>query len=180
MPEKSKNYGKQDSYRFVFGMIDNAIRHNYPLQAITLEESVMADRLWSALHASGHQAKNHETVGRALSDWKKGKSFDEEVNSLKPRIEQWWKERNELLHGLAKSDQGCAPKIRPEEFDEKAGATARFGLELTNAICKWSKKSIRKANRLAKTVKSVVGVIALASLCDLASAVPSITGVTAQ
>lgn len=180
MPEKSKNYGKQDSYRFVFGMINNAIRHNYPLQAITLEESVMADRLWSALHANGHQVKNHETVGRALCDWKKCLSFDEEVNSLKPQIEQWWKERNELLHGLAKSDQGCAPEIRPEEFDEKACATARMGLELTNAVCNWSKKSIRKATRLAKTVQSVVGAIALALLCNLASAAPTISGVTAQ
>lgn len=180
MPEKRKNIDKQSSYQFVFAMIKDSIRHNYPLQAITLEESVIADRLWSALHASGHQVKNHETVGKALADWKKGKGFDEEVNSLKPQIEQWWKERNELLHGLAKSDQGSAPQIRPEEFDEKAGSAARNGLELTNAVCNWSKKSIRKAARLAKAVKSVVGVVALALLCNLASAAPTITGVTAQ
>lgn len=180
MSETAKNFAKQASYQFVFAMIKDAIRHNYPLQAITLEESVMADRLWSALHASGHQVKNHETVGRALADWKKGKNFDEEMNSLKPQIEQWWKDRNELLHGLAKSDQGCAPEIRPEEFDEKAGATARFGLELTNAVSNWSKKAIRKVTRLAKKVKSVGAVIAIALLCNLASAAPTISGVTAQ
>ena len=45
-----KNYAKRDSYELAFRMIDNAIKYDCPLQAITIEESILADRLWSTLN----------------------------------------------------------------------------------------------------------------------------------
>ena len=63
---ENKNYAKRDSYALAFEMISTAIRHNFPLQAIAVEESIMSDRIWSALNASKTNGGSKETLGRAL------------------------------------------------------------------------------------------------------------------
>ena len=45
-----KNYPKYDSYRLAFKMIDDALKCGCPLQAITIEESILTDRLSSTLN----------------------------------------------------------------------------------------------------------------------------------
>ena len=46
---EKKNYAKRDSYALAFEMISTAIRHNFPLQAIAAEASIMSEvQIWNA------------------------------------------------------------------------------------------------------------------------------------
>lgn len=45
MTENIKNMNKRDSYAFAFFRINQAIDNKFPLEAITMEESIISDRL---------------------------------------------------------------------------------------------------------------------------------------
>ena len=150
-----KNYAKRDSYALAFRMIDHAIKYDCPLQAITIEESILADRLWATLNV-GKSRRSLGTMNAALVQWKptngssvnkNAKRFDEYMEALYPRLKIWWKDRNKLLHGIAKSFQGDGPEIPADDYIRTAMTTANEGLELVNAVMKWSRKQIRRSAR---------------------------------
>jgi len=66
-----KNYTKYESYRFAFDQIDRAIKDGYFLEAITIEESILADRLISFLQLKGISANERFTLGKCLIAVKK-------------------------------------------------------------------------------------------------------------
>jgi hypothetical protein len=105
-----KNYPKYDSYRLAFGMIDDALKCGCPLQAITIEESILTDRLSSTLNVGISKGKPYKTLGSVLNAWRpknknkqphsNAKLFDLEMNNLYERLDKWREARNLLLHGL--------------------------------------------------------------------------------
>lgn len=146
-----KNYAKYRAYALAYTMINNALEHRCPLQAITIEESILSDRLWSTLNV-GLQKRKLGTLGQALREWKpKGAGvrnqnvarFDAEMELLFPRIEKWWNCRNDLLHGIAKSWQGEGPLVDASDFQSKAMSVAKEGLTLANKVKSWTQKQIR-------------------------------------
>ena len=156
-----KNYAKRDSYALAFRMIDHAVKYDCPLQAITIEESILADRLWATLNV-GKSRRSLGTMNAALVQWKptnggtvnkNAKRFDEYMEALYPRLKIWWKDRNKLLHGIAKSFQGDGPEIPADDYIRTAMTTASEGLELVNAVMKWSRKQIRRSARSERVKK---------------------------
>ena len=151
--DTKKNYAKRDSYALAFGMISTAIRHNFPLQAIAVEESIMSDRLWSALNASKPQGGIKETLGRALEEWtrlvKEGNPhpLGEEAEAMRGDLVRWWDSRNKLIHGIVKSFRGEEPKITAVNFERSAAKAALKGEELSRRVCNWSHTQIRKAKK---------------------------------
>jgi len=148
MAEK-KNIAKGDSYRLAFGMINSAIRHVFPLQAIAVEESILSDRLWAVLNLEKTRAGKHETLGKALTRWnelrKSEKSpFDDEMESLYGELLRWWDMRNKMLHGIVKSFHGEAPAICAESFDRSALKAAVKGKDLADKVVSWSHKNSRR------------------------------------
>ena len=150
---EKKNYAKRDSYALAFEMISTAIRHNFPLQAIAVEESIMSDRIWSALNASKTNGGSKETLGRALEEWKrllKGGNphpIGEEAEAMRKDLANWWDSRNKLIHGIVKSFRGEEPKVSATIFERSAMKSAIKGYELARRICNWSKTQIRKAKK---------------------------------
>lgn len=157
-----KNYAKRDSYALAFGLIKNAIRDMYPLQAIAIEESILADRIWSTLNVGMNERTKIESLGIALERWcptradKKGNLplphrnavlFDDYMNALQPMLLDWWNARNKVLHGIAKSFQGKAPDLCAEDFTANAQFVAEIGLVLVRQVSNWTRKQIRKAKR---------------------------------
>ena len=151
--DTKKNYAKRDSYALAFGMISTAIRHNFPLQAIAVEESIISDRIWSALNASKPTGGKKETLGRALEEWtrlmKSGVPFPigEEAETMRENLVNWWDSRNKLIHGIVKSFRGKEPQIAAANFERSAMKAARTGEELARNSCNWSQKQIRKARK---------------------------------
>ena len=151
--DTKKNYAKRDSYALAFGMISTAIHHNFPLQAIAVAESIISDRLWSALNASKPTGGKKETVGKALEVWKhlmkNGVPFPsgEEAEPMRENLVSWWDSRNKLIHGIVKSFRGKEPQLAAANFERSAMKAARIGEELARNSCNWSQKQIRKARK---------------------------------
>lgn len=157
MSAANKNYEKQASYALAHRMMSTAIEARFPLQAITIAESILADRLWSTLNKGADRGNSHATLGEALSSWApknpnktpnpNAALFDKEMEMLKPDIDQWWKDRNKVLHGIAKSFRGEAPEIPASEYENYAQYVAIVGSELVRRVSNWSTKQIRRAKR---------------------------------
>ena len=156
------NKEKYLSYKLAFGMISNAIKCKCYLQAITIEESIMADRLLSFLTFCGENVdRNKSSLGFAIKlilgeadnpkinekcqheefDITKGSIFEK-----KQELREFWESRCYLLHGIVKSPSGKSPKILEKDFIEQAKKIANGGKVLTRWVCDWSKRQL-KANQ---------------------------------
>jgi len=169
---KKGNIAKHDAYALAFRMMDDAIAHRYPLQAITIEESILADRLWSTLNvgkAINPSWQAQRQLGDALKAWHpEGSGFKESkwnenrkilsddpvMEALFKPLDVWWLQRCRLLHGIAKSFQGEAPEIPAESFVEEAMLAAVSGREYVTQVANWTKKSIRQAKVMKKIGKA--------------------------
>lgn len=157
MTEK-KNMKKRDSYALAHDMINEAIKAWCPLQAITIEESILSDRLWSALNSQDRprRGRHHDTLGDALREWKDTKGsdclivLDEKASFSLKELNDFWEDRNELLHGIVKSFSGEAPSIEANQFRERAMLVAITGKNLVKEVQNWSKRAIRKASKVNK------------------------------
>ena len=159
------NKEKYLSYRLAFRMINNAIKCKCYLQAITIEESIMADRLLSFLAFCGEDVHiNRSSLGSAIkwifgeadnpkiNEKCKNKEFDVTKGSIfekEQELRDFWKSRCYLLHGIVKSPSGESPKILEKDFIRQAKKTANEGKELTRWVCDWSKRQIN-ANKKHK------------------------------
>lgn len=146
------NTAKGKAYALAFDMINTALEKGCPLQAITIEESILTDRLSSTLNAGNEDKKPCRTLNNALSKWRdqfdKGESlFDEKMNALRPCLYAWWEERNALLHGIVKSPCGKGPTIPAEEFVARAEKAAKEGLDLARKVLRWTQKQVRHVRK---------------------------------
>ena len=159
-PQKP-NTAKGKSYALAYRMIKDAMEKDCPLQAIAIEESIITDRLSSTLNAGKVKAKPCNTLGAALRKWKGNPQnnespspnavlFDKEMVKLLPRLEAWWRNRNAMLHGIAKSACGEGPEIEADFFMEKARTAAEEGKRLADSVKKWTAKQVSKARRAKK------------------------------
>lgn len=152
------NADKGKAYALAYDMIKAAMENGCPLQAITIEESILTDRLSSTLNAHKASKSPFRTLNGALSEWKRQKTrgeslFDDAMNALLPRLEAWWKNRNALLHGIAKSPCGEGPEIPAEEFLARAEKAAKDGLVLTRRVSRWTQKQVRQARTGKRSMK---------------------------
>ncbi len=150
-----KNTPKFNAYRLAFGMIKDALEKECPLQAIAIEESVLTDRLSSTLNVGRPNRRAKSSLGCALCEWHPKKSnasrnaalFDDYMEMQFPKLDAWWKNRNALLHGIAKSAQGHPPEIDAGDFMAYAMRTAKEGLTLVRKVDAWTKRQISAARK---------------------------------
>jgi len=126
-----KNYTKYESYKYAFDQIDLAIEKGFYLEAITIEESIFADRLTSFLQLKGKKANTRYTLGtclRSLQDFSSDFAI-KESEDFREDLKIWWDKRNECLHAIVKSKKGD-PTIEVDEFLGIAEVTANNGRTL--------------------------------------------------
>lgn len=135
----NKNIVKGESYRYAIDRMHQAIREEYFLEAITLCESIVTDRIYSVCH--GRRAKklrgaNKETLGGVLDKWT---PRDEEETNLHYRVNAWREKRNAALHGACRSEP-LTPTKPTHEFLVQARQAADEGLELVNDVKTWQRR----------------------------------------
>lgn len=140
-----KNYTKYESYKFAFDQIDLAIEKGFYLEAITIEESILADRLISFLQLNGKKVKKSFTLGRCFDPLK---HFDtdfsiKESDDFRTDLKIWWSKRNDCLHAIVKSNRGD-PTIEVDEFLDIAKETALQGRTLSRQVANWATSQKRK------------------------------------
>ena len=147
---KTKNTSKWESYTLAFGRIKKAIQSEFPVEAIALEESVIADRLRSVLT-------------RAMPVLMEDRGYDVGalvVNArmyIAPRedklladINDWIRKRNVAIHGIVATKSGGKARIPAGNFVSNAMSVARKGEVLAHQLSDWARKEIRKIERRKK------------------------------
>src|SRR5579864_5342798 len=117
------NSDKYKRYREAWARIkearDEEHENGYYFEAVTLEESIISDRLISYLVSRGAKARNltKKTFHDLINDWRKqtqkdnqeaatnGTPLDVEVSNLQASVHEWRKLRNQVVHGLVKSSE---------------------------------------------------------------------------
>ena len=148
----SGNEKKHDSYALAHVMIRNSLEKTCPLQAIAIEESILSDRLWSALHYRPVDRKlKYEKLSDAIRVWEdeEGKGscaivLDGRSMFTRQDIAQWNERRNKLIHGIVKYRPN-GNHISAAKFVASAMKAAKDGLELVRQVENWSKRAKRRA-----------------------------------
>lgn len=159
---KKKNLKKYFSYKEAFKRIKSGIKKGYYLEAITIEEGIITDRLISSLYGKGfinnltihNISKGEFSFFKIIKIWEKHtKPLKIEINKIKDLISEVNKfriNRNICIHGLVKSFPGT-PTMAVSSFLELAKTTSQEGLLLCRAVDKWhlteKKKDLKKKEK---------------------------------
>jgi hypothetical protein len=145
-----KNTEKGLSYTKAWKRINSALEVGFFLEAITIEESIIADRLLSYVIGVTPSSKLHtgSGLGELISQWRKhaGDSLIKpDGTHLGQATDDWRLKRNTAVHGLVKSAPGGSPQMQPDDFFESARQTAEEGKTLAREIQNWHRKTLQKA-----------------------------------
>ncbi|MDG1049233.1 MAG: hypothetical protein P8M11_07030 [Planctomycetota bacterium] len=143
------NQQKSHRYAFVHERYNKALSAGFYLEAITICESLISDRLLSSLH---HREKVERNPKKGLAELigkhKKQPLLDpvamangERVMDIFSELDRWRRERNALLHGIAK----CVPgtKLAPAaSLMERSKKAAEEGMHLFRMLDSWHRRAV--------------------------------------
>jgi hypothetical protein len=146
-----KNLPKFFSYVMAWGWIKRAIGHRFYLEAVTLEESIIADRLISQLSRIGALDLSRGLEGLSfaslIASWKKSVPIpikDAFFPDLQSATDEWRKRRNHVVHGTVKSLPGSVHQDIGT-FRKEAERCATDGKRIAMSVCNWCEREKRKA-----------------------------------
>jgi hypothetical protein len=134
-----------------WGWISRAIAHRFFLEAVTLEESIIADRLISQLSRFGALKAGRDlerlSFASLISAWKKAVPTpisDQFFPDLQSATDEWRKRRNYVVHGTVKSIPGSVHHDIGT-FRQEAEKCATDGKRIAMCVCNWCEREKRKA-----------------------------------
>ena len=147
VPIPGGNANKYFSYSEAWVRIKKARGSGFYLEAVTLEESIIADRLVSFLVCVGEiQAESRVekcSFGQLIQLWAKRVPQPIPVEyfpDLRSAVDEWRKHRNRVVHGMVKSMPG-AQHGDVLDFLREAEFVAFQGVALAHAVSDWVKKA---------------------------------------
>lgn len=147
--EKNKNVKKYLSYKEAYSKMNNAIKLGFYLEAITIQESIISDRLLSFVIGKNivriSENELHKSEVNFSNLLKKTKDFMSEYKTLPDELELFRKDRNTCVHLLVKSFPG-KPTIDVLNFNSLARETSVKGKRLTRKVLEWHKTEKKKTN----------------------------------
>ena len=148
------NKKKYFSFKEAFARINAAIKSDFYLEAITIEESIICDRLMSylyyknALKLNSHDVvKGKASLNNLLQQFHKICSQNIScggVTDLYGELDAWRKMRNKCIHSIVKSYPG-KPTENINNFLEDACIAALKGKKLCRILSDWCAKERKKA-----------------------------------
>jgi hypothetical protein len=134
------------AYREAWTRIKQAQEQGFYLEAITIEESIISDRLSSYFRNILKTEKQLNSLKGMQDLWKK--HHPEAIifggyNDLIFELDKWRKERNQAIHAIVQSHTHPARSI--DSFLLHSKNVAARGEKLTSAISQWCDKKIRAA-----------------------------------
>lgn len=146
------NQRKYLSHREAWARIDAAIEARFPFEAVTICESLIADRLLSYLRGVSQTPEKFTTrtpFKRLIDAWRKaaGSLLLVKNEDLGRSLDAWRDRRNEVVHGLARSMPG-EPTSEVIGFMTMANDAAEEGRRLAKLVKAWHQKALRESNSL--------------------------------
>lgn len=131
-PTSPAGQARGNLYSRCLGRISAAVADGYVLEAITLLESLMADRLearMASIHQQDPEKRKFSTLGRLVQELTGRKSAEsEEAKRIYREVEKWSDGRNKAIHEFAKLQEGSTRTW--ETKYEEARQTAADGEKL--------------------------------------------------
>lgn len=144
-----KNVKKHLSYKEAYSKMNNAIKLGFYLEAITIQESIISDRLLSFVIGKNivriSENEIHKSEVNFSNLLKLTKEFMSEHKTLPDELELFRKDRNTCVHLLVKSFPG-KPTIDVLNFNSLAKETSVKGKRLTRKVLEWHKTEKKKIN----------------------------------
>jgi hypothetical protein len=150
----SGNEAKFLSYREAWTRIKLATKQGFFLEAVTIEESIVSDRMLSFLEKSCGVVIGGHSLSNTSKEWLKhakklvGEESDEAklADELFSRLNAWRDHRNNVVHGIVKSK---VPRLEDhiDNFLTGAASAALEGEKVARAIDRWVSK-----NGLVRTI----------------------------
>ena len=148
------NRSKYESYREAWQRIEASRQAGFFLEAIVIEESIIADRLVSYLSrpdSPNRVSKNKKGMWPGLGDliaalqseFPAGLSIGN-IEDVANALNDWRQGRNTAVHAIVKSDPGT-PTVEVQEFLMLAEKAAERGAILARAISSWHQSVKRQS-----------------------------------
>lgn len=139
------NADKYLRYREAWTRITAAMNDRYYFEAVTLEESIICDRLISYLAGKGVTCvdSSYQSFDNLIKAWEQdtgGIPISEgNISNLQERVCEWKQLRNKVVHGMVKS----CPDTELDDiqsFIEEARHAAEEGAKLARAVDNWQRR----------------------------------------
>lgn len=131
-----KQTGRYLRYKLAFDRLDEALVEGWLLEAISLEESIITDRLLSIVGSDGDPASCRQSLSSLIAQAKKAMtgSGAPVEGDIFNELDQWRDARNECVHAFCKLDDHAYADNSAEIFREKMWETAKKGRELVDLV----------------------------------------------
>lgn len=152
--EIAGNATKYQAYREAWSRIKLAQENHFFLEAITIQESIISDRLIRFLSLPGSKnpfAKKKKKKYLSFSDliqaWKVNYPHglpSGDYKDLTAAVDTWRRQRNDAIHSIVNPKPG--EDTQPiDSFLNQAKETAEEGTRLAREVCSWCQK-VKKSN----------------------------------
>jgi hypothetical protein len=141
------------AYREAYTRITQAQEQGFYLEAITIEESIISDRLSSYFRNVLEETKPFSTLKRMEDYWRKSQPeaiVSKNHSDLIAALSEWRKCRNEAIHAIVQDNpnpENSGDTQGIEIFLNRSKDTAARGEELAKEIAQWCDKRIKEAKK---------------------------------
>jgi len=144
------NAPKYFSYREAWARIKMASRQGFYLEAVTIEESIISDRMLSFLEKNCGVVLGGHSLNNTSKEWLKhatklvGAESEaaNEVKALFANLDAWREYRNQVVHGIVKS-KASRHEDHIDNFLVAAAQAAKDGEKVARAIDRWVGKNAK-------------------------------------
>lgn len=137
------NAPKYLSYREAWTRIKIAQENGFYFEAVTLQESVISDRLHSYFIKTDIVLKR-AYFGDLIKKWKELPVIThKQIENLQDAVDLWRSKRNRIIHAFVKTSADVDIDV-VEIFLDDAQTIAGEGSILARAVCDWHEKVIKR------------------------------------
>jgi len=133
--------------------MDVAIAEGWPMEAITIQESILSGRRLSALYWKGITVNPRGSFGSLIDRYRRhAEDQDPQVEALAARLHEWRINRNETLHSVCRPIDDPYDEDTVTKFEDALINAAREGRVLVDDVrstVERIKRSIRNAGQVS-------------------------------
>lgn len=151
---------KRERYSEAFKRIESSMSSGHFFEAITIQESIISDRVSSFLEGTGTLGANeiHRlSLSSLIKFWKVATvnpgCIWERCDSLISKVDSWRSERNKFIHGLVKFPAHKKDIPSTSDFIRGAAEAAEKGRELARQVSDWRARQITIKRKFNKRFK---------------------------
>ena len=140
---------KKERYTEAFARIESSISSEHYFEAITIEESIISDRIASFIYSMcllKVDELHRQSFASLITLWKLAVlspgSIWEQCEGLIKEVDMWRKQRNKYVHGLVRFPHQKANIPTTKEFLHGAKDAAVKGKELSRSVSNWRSRQV--------------------------------------